>query len=430
MTATRTEKLAIYAAGLVQGITLVTFPAASTIFTSATSYGLSASQYGAMFVPQVIAAIAASLAGAALASRFGRKPVYLAGLAANVASMALLVISRLVMTDQAAAYPILLAATACLGLGFGLTVPTVNTYTAAFHPGAIDRSILVLNALLGLGTALAPVFVAIFVGLGAWVGLPILAAVLLLGLLAVSLRLPLRADEPAAAGTAAASTTAPGAAAAGAAGRGTTPGTGGHHGVPGPFLAFAAFAVLYGFCETMNGNWSQIDLTSLHVSAASASITLTVFWVMVTAGRVLFALVQRWVPSRLAYHVLPLVLAGAFVLIAALPAASPGLGVLAFGLAGLGCSALLPLTISFGQEKLTAVSASVASWVIACYQFGYGLAAFGVGPLRGAGVSLPAIYTASAVVAVALGLLSLAVAHRRPSPASLHPRPASHLAAR
>ena len=430
MTATRTEKLAIYAAGLVQGITLVTFPAASTIFTSATSYGLSASQYGAMFVPQVIAAIAASLAGAALASRFGRKPVYLAGLAANVASMALLVISRLVMTDQAAAYPILLAATACLGLGFGLTVPTVNTYTAAFHPGAIDRSILVLNALLGLGTALAPVFVAIFVGLGAWVGLPILAAVLLLGLLAVSLRLPLRADEPAAAGTAAASTTAPGAAAAGAAGRGTTPGTGGHHGVPGPFLAFAAFAVLYGFCETMNGNWSQIDLTSLHVSAASASITLTVFWVMVTAGRVLFALLQRWVPSRLAYHVLPLVLAGAFVLIAALPAASPGLGVLAFGLAGLGCSALLPLTISFGQEKLTAVSASVASWVIACYQFGYGLAAFGVGPLRGAGVSLPAIYTASAVVAVALGLLSLAVAHRRPSPASLHPRPASHLAAR
>ncbi len=424
MTATRTEKLAIYAAGLVQGITLVTFPAASTILTSPASYGLSGSQYGAMFVPQVIAAIAASLAGAALAGRFGRKAVYLAGLAANVASMALLVVSRLVMTDQAAAYPILLAATACLGLGFGLTVPTVNTYTAAFHPGAIDRSILVLNALLGLGTALAPVFVAIFVGLGAWVGLPILAALLLLGLLAVSLRLPLQADEPTAARTAAAGT-----AAAAAASRAPAPGGGRHRAVPGPFLAFAAFAVLYGFCETMNGNWSQIDLTSLHVSAASASVTLTVFWVMVTAGRVLFALLQRWVPSRLAYHVLPLVLAGAFLLIAALPAGSPGLGVLAFGLAGLGCSALLPLTISFGQEKLTAVSASVASWVIACYQFGYGLAAFGVGPLRNAGVTLPAIYTASAAVAVALGLLSLAIAHRRPSPASLHPRPASHLAA-
>jgi predicted MFS family arabinose efflux permease len=187
------------------------------------------------------------------------------------------------------------------------------------------------------------------------------------------------------------------------------------------------FAILYGFCETMNGNWSQIDLTSLHVSATAASLTLTMFWAIVTAGRVLLAAVQRWVPSRLAYHVLPFVLAGAFGLIASLPARSPGLGLAAFGLAGLGCSALLPLTISFGQEKLTVIAASVASWVIACYQFGYGLAAFGVGPLRTAGITLPEIYAASAVVAAAAGALTFAVAHRRPSPASLHPRPAGHL---
>jgi len=63
--------------------------------------------------------------------------------------------------------------------------------TGAFHPAAADRSVLVLNALLGLGTALAPVFVAAFTGLGFWVGLPVLAACLLVGLIAVSLRLPL-----------------------------------------------------------------------------------------------------------------------------------------------------------------------------------------------------------------------------------------------
>jgi len=34
----------------------------------------------------------------------------------------------------------------------------------------------VLNALLGAGTALAPIFVAIFVGLGFWWGLPVLSA--------------------------------------------------------------------------------------------------------------------------------------------------------------------------------------------------------------------------------------------------------------
>jgi hypothetical protein len=49
----------------------------------------------------------------------------------------------------------------------------------------------VLNALLGLGTALAPAFVAVFKGIGFWIGLPILSAALLAGLIAVSLRLPL-----------------------------------------------------------------------------------------------------------------------------------------------------------------------------------------------------------------------------------------------
>lgn len=70
--------------------------------------------------------------------------------------MVLLVVSWGVAHQHAAAYGLLLAATACLGAGFGFTVPSLNTLTAALHPGAEDRSVLVLNALLGLGTALAP----------------------------------------------------------------------------------------------------------------------------------------------------------------------------------------------------------------------------------------------------------------------------------
>ncbi len=309
--ATQAEKLAVYAAGLVQGIALVTFPAASTIFTAPGSYGLSSTQYGLMFVPQAVLAIFASLLGAALADRFGGKRVYLAGLLANAAAMGLLIASRFVMTDHSVAYPMLLLATACLGVGFGLTVPAVNTFTAAFHPAAVDRSVLVLNALLGLGTTLAPVFVAIFVGLGVWVGLPVLVAALLVILLAVSVRLPLRAE--------ASPGPAPAAARARANGQAERAGRTRHSGpaaIPVQFWAFAGFAVLYGFCETMNGNWSQIDLTSLHVSATGASLALTVFWAMVTAGRVLFAVIQRWFPSRAAYHLLPFLLAGAFLLVA------------------------------------------------------------------------------------------------------------------
>jgi len=95
--------------------------------------------------------------------------------------------------------------------------------------------------------------------------------------------------------------------------------------------------------------------------------------------------------------------------------------VLAFGLAGLGCSALLPLTISFGQEELEGFAAATAGGVIACYQVGFGIAAFGIGPLLAAGVGLSTIYALSAGIALLLGAWSLAVARRRPSSGSLHP---------
>jgi hypothetical protein len=48
----RHEVVAVYGAALAQGVALVTFPAASVVFTSGADYGLSNSQYGAMFLPR------------------------------------------------------------------------------------------------------------------------------------------------------------------------------------------------------------------------------------------------------------------------------------------------------------------------------------------------------------------------------------------
>ena len=59
----RSEIGLIYVIGLVQGLALVTFPAASSIFTSSLGFGFSASRYGMMFIPQVALAILASSLG-------------------------------------------------------------------------------------------------------------------------------------------------------------------------------------------------------------------------------------------------------------------------------------------------------------------------------------------------------------------------------
>jgi predicted MFS family arabinose efflux permease len=182
--------------------------------------------------------------------------------------------------------------------------------------------------------------------------------------------------------------------------------------LPARFWVYPAFAVLYGICETLNGNWAQLDMTGNHdASTQLAALALTLFWAMVTLGRVFFAVFHRIRPEW-TYHVLPFVLAAVFLLIGALPAGRAWAAVVAFGLAGLGCSALLPLTISFGQEELAGIAAAVAGGVIAFYQLGYGIAAFGVGPILDTGVDLPQIYQWASVVAAAMGVLSFLVRRR------------------
>ena len=87
--------------------------------------------------------------------------------------------------------------------------------------------------------------------------------------------------------------------------------------------------------------------------------------------------------------------------------------IFAFGLTGLGCSALLPLVISFGQGELVSMRAAVAGALIGFYQMGYGIAAFGVGPLQtSAGLGLNGIYRASAGVAIALTVIAFLVVGR------------------
>ena len=137
---------------------------------------------------------------------------------------------------------------------------------------------------------------------------------------------------------------------------------------------------------------------------------------MVTIGRLLFAAIERRLPETRTFTILPFVAAAALAITALLPSGDAGWGVVAFGLAGLGCSALLPLTISFGEQELTVMATAVAGGLFAFYQVGYGLVAFGVGPLQSvAGLSLGTIYGLAAGVALVMAALSFVVVRGRPA---------------
>jgi MFS transporter, FHS family, glucose/mannose:H+ symporter len=385
--ASRTEIGVVYGAAVVQGLALVTFPAASAIFTSPDGFGFDSTRYGTMFVPQVVLAIFAAALAPKLARRWSLRRVLLAGLASDILSMSLLALGRLLIGAPDVAFAVLLIATAALGFGFGAAVMALNTYAEAFFPERTDGAVLALNALLGLGTALAPVFVAIVVALGAWWLLPVVVACVMALLFGVASTQPLHVS----------------------AGAEDTLTPISWSRLPPRFWLYAAAVFLYGMLETLNGNWSMLYLSSERgVSSRDASFALTAFWVMVTVGRVLIAAISRWVAARWIYVVLPLLLLITFQIAARVQDETEG--IVAFGLAGLACSAFLPLSISFSGNEFPRLSAVMAGELIAFYQLGYGVAAFGIGPLHDQlGLTFAAIFAAGSIVALPLAVVATLV---------------------
>lgn len=383
----------VYGAALVQGLALVTFPAASDVFTSASFHGLSSSQYGSLFLPMVVMAIAASTVGGPLARRKGLKLVLLAGLGFDLLSMGTLAASQLTIGTPALAYGSLLIAMAALGLGFGATLTALNALAGAYFPERPERAVTALHALLGTGTALAPFLVALVTGLGAWWALPAVVAVVLGVLVAAGTRFTLD----------------PSAGAESVAGRGDV----GLLDTIRMLGLFAAAGILYGIIETIYANWAVIYLREdAGVSVRNAGAALAAFWAMVTVGRLAMALFGEWLSPSRVYAVLPGLMVIAFLWIAMVDDAAAGIG--AFALAGLACSAFLPLTIGFAQARHRDQAEIVSGGMIAAYMLGFGIGSFGLGPLRdAAGLSLSVLYGASSVLAIVLSGLAVVLARRQ-----------------
>jgi fucose permease len=179
--------------------------------------------------------------------------------------------------------------------------------------------------------------------------------------------------------------------------------------LPARFWLYAACVLLYGVVETLSGNWATLYLsTQRGVHAQDASFALTAFWVMVTVGRLSIAVLDRVVPARWIYVALPVVLAVAFQFVAR--AGGGTSGIVGFAAAGLACSAFLPFSISFAGAEFPRQAATMSGALIAFYQVGYGVAAFGVGPMRQlAGLDYSDLFSVGSLVALALAVATVQV---------------------
>ncbi|NBB87682.1 MAG: MFS transporter [Bacteroidetes bacterium] len=370
----------VYVSALLQGLAMVSFPASGTILTG--TLGLSSAQYGAIFLPQVALAIIGSVSGGTLARRLGLKTLLLAMLGANALSQLLLAGSLWV--DPSLAFPAILLGTASMGLGFGLSGAPLNSFPPLLFPEKDETAVVAVHTLLGLGLAVGPLVVAPFVAAGQWIGFPLLLLSLMVLALAAAAGIAFPTDE--AAENAQAASTRP-------TGRVL-------------FWLFVAVAVLYAFAEGTFSNWAVVYLNEgLGASEATAGLSLSVFWGALVAGRLLTSVLVLHFPARAIWLALPVLMIAAFLLLPHAETATAGIAL--FGLAGLGCSAFFPLTITLISKCFPEHVSWVSSMMIAALMTGVGIGSFVFGPLRAVFsfeqlYQISALYPALALVAAFL----------------------------
>ncbi len=365
----------VYLSGFLQGVSLILYPAAGPIFTNPEFHNLSGGQYGLLFTPQIILAILSSFSVPVLARQWGMKRVLQAGLVANVLSMALFGASHFALGTGFLPFGLLLAGTAALGTGFGLTISAINPYAYSFFPGKEASAVTGLHILLGLGTAVSALILSYFSSIGVWwgAGLVIGIVFLLTWIWSVPISMPLKEAVP-------------------------STSTVKQKGIPGRLWLFFTIVFLYGACEATFGNFAPIYLEQqAGLSLASASLGLSLFWGAIAVGRLLFTLGALRFDLRVLHFSVPIVVAGVFVSIPFLQGTA--LNYTALIIAGLGLSFYFPYSISLGTDEFPHLSATVSGMLVAAIQLGTGVSSNIIGSL-GEAIPLGSIIQFSGVYAI------------------------------
>jgi predicted MFS family arabinose efflux permease len=383
----------IYAVGLLQGAFGVTIAASSTVLRQRLALG--DTLYGSLFVPALLLAMVTSLLGHQLLRRFSLRALFLFSLTAEVVALALMALAEAI--GRPYGLPVLLAGVALSGPAMGAFGITLNTAAIELFPGRRDGALTAMHGLLGAGAAVWPMTVAAAVGLRMWPAAPLLLAGLFAVALAISLRRPLQGVP-----------------------REIHPAHADSH-VPRRLGTYSLTALVYGIGEATFTTWAVVYLYEQRgLPEGVAAGALSAFWLTMTVGRLLTSVVVRWSTPAVVTLLLASGMSLAFLLVSRAHGAVGAL--LAFGFAGLACSAIFPLLLSLGSadfpERTPQVSAIFSAAVLA----GISVGSFAVGPLRGV-LGLERIYAFSAIGPLVMAALVVVMARRegQPSPGLRRP---------
>ena len=379
------DRAAIYSCAVLQGAVMVIFSAYTAILVGRHHYDLTLGQYGALFIPQIIAAVAASLFASSLSSWLQAERAYRRGLGCSLAGMVLLI-----ATERAerlsAGYVLLLAATALVGAGIGLSFPFLRCYAVSLKPLLARRQTLLINALLVAGMTAAPVYALLTSTTTAWWSLPLVLGVWLIAELLLSYWLRTPPDGE--------------------------PGQRASRPVPGRLRAYPALAILYGLCAV-------ICLTAPHYLTGRVpsshhlhflELAEVGFWAaLVAGGRVVFAIIDG---MRSRQHLASIGVFMIGIVLLLLSVALTRYDMMHIGiylLAAIGCASLLPIDSRPGDEHIAAFPVAVTFGLMVVFPVGLGFSRFIYDDIQRDGISPFEVYATVALLGVTACVLLLPI---------------------
>lgn len=335
----------IFLIAFLTGVNFVVFPALGTAFTDPSVFALSSSQFGSLFLPQVVCIIISCLSAPFLVNRFGPKIILASGIALMIISTGVLWSLQFFMHDKSLLFPVLMVLVAFTGSGFGLSITTLNPLAASLFKDNPSSAILILQFLVGLGTSASPLMMSLAGDVHHWMYVPgiiVLAVVFsFIAFLCISLPKEQFFELPS------------------------------KLRIPAKLWMFFGVIVLYGFIEGTFGSFGTILLKGRGLSNSEASLGLSLFWGGIAVNRLLFGVFARKHDLSLVYLLSPIGVGTAIVLLLIFSGAGWILSVMF--LTGFFMGSIFPGTIGWGTVEFPTLTVMVSGFLMAANQVGTGI---------------------------------------------------------
>ncbi|MBO9693537.1 sugar MFS transporter [Chryseobacterium sp.] len=335
----------VFLMAFLSGVNFVIFPALGTAFTDASLFALSSSQFGNLFIPQVLCIIAACLGAPVLVNKWGPKTVLVIGVVLMLISTGSLWLLHYFLAEKKLLFSVLMVLVAFTGTGFGLSITTLNPLAASLFEKGNTNAILILQFLVGLSTSTSPLMMNLIGEVRNWMDLPGSIFVVISLVLIVFLFLKIE--------------------------KGSFFKLPDHVRIPEKLWVFFIAIILYGCVEGTFGSFGGIILKNKGLDNSEASIGLSLFWAGIALNRLLFGVFSKIFDLSLFFLYAPV--AVGIMIILLLVYHHVHLLLLMMLMIGFFMGSIFPGSIGWGTVEFPAYSVVVSGFLMAANQIGTGI---------------------------------------------------------